>query len=72
MYDTCIQASLEIDLERKKSQDLGENRTHNLHNSGVIIPLLSFISIPPLPQGGGGARVSESGSRFGDVRDQLL
>ena len=29
-YDTCIQASPEIDVERRKSQDLGDtNRTHN-------------------------------------------
>ena len=27
--------SPEIDLERKKSQDLGGNRTYNLHNSSV-------------------------------------
>ena len=36
--DTCIQASAEIDLDRKKkkkSQDLGGNRTHDNHNSGV-------------------------------------
>ena len=34
-YDTCIQTSPEIDPERKKSQDLGGNQIHNLHNSGV-------------------------------------
>ena len=40
--DTCMQASPEIDLERKKSQDLGENRTHNLNNSSVTALPLSY------------------------------
>ena len=49
-YDTCIQGSPEIDLE---SQDLGENCTHNLHNSGVTA-LHVPVELPSTWKQGGG------------------
>ena len=52
IYDTFIQASPEIDPERKKSQDLGGTPTHNLHNSGVTALPLSYQACP-WEQGGG-------------------
>ena len=49
-YDTCIQGSPEIDLERKKLQDLGGSRIHDHHSSGVTaLP----VELPiPWEQGG--------------------
>ena len=44
-YDTCIQASSEICFDRKRSQDLGGYRTHNLRNSSVMLSQLSYQAL---------------------------
>ena len=49
-YDTCTQASPEIDLERKK-RVLGGNRTHNFHNLSVTALPVELPS--PWNQGSG-------------------
>ena len=45
-YDTCIQASPEIGLERKSiSGLLGGKQNHNLHNSGVTALTVSYQAL---------------------------
>ena len=48
-YDACLQATPDIDLEKKKN--LGGNRTHDHHNSDVTALPVELPS--PWEQGGG-------------------